>query len=178
MKTAKLPNGEILEFPDMTPDHAMDATAREYIRSHLKKTQVEREENQRGDDNNRFERGLQHRDSIYERESTERRGYRFEDNARADQQHSHKMAASLLSHKIHGDGVSALGQIGEHMKTLAGFAQSLQENSVAITDLSKAVDLLNKTVEVSVSEVIRILSAPKNLVFDNRGRPTGIKPEV
>ena len=195
MKVAKLPTGDILEFPLHTPDEAIDQTVAAHLQEALKKKKAKDDETAKDKDAQKArqkemdgESRLMHqermqykqnRDHVTDtRESRNQKqqqdwrmadvAYREKNGADKAEYHKRKLAMHQNANAMLAQLVAATVAMNERLN---GIENSIQ----GMADAQKSIDTLSKVVMSGVHEITAKLGMDKKIVFDHRGRPTGLK---
>lgn len=153
MKVAHLPNGKKLQFPDLTDDEAIDKTVEAHLKDNERREKEENENRERDDKKRYREEDVGHRKARYDQ---------------SDSHHSQMIAMHMHGHQLMND-------VKDSVKDLTKALEKLSDNAKALGKLAPAVTDLGKNIDGAVDEIVKALSAPKNLVFDSRGRAVGVK---
>lgn len=171
MKTAVSHTGQILNFPDQTPDEAIDQHMQGLAQ------ESEQQENQRVEAEQKdkmAKAGDLHYTAVTQEHAADRK--------QRDLHHDHKMTVAVAGHaqKSQSDNIrnahlqnfgvqlAQLNQSLQHVVAIAPMLQALVGAVVGLTDEIKA----------SAAQLAKGQAAPKSLTFDARGRPIGIKSHI
>ncbi len=175
MKTAQLPSGQLLNFPDHMSDEEIDQQVRQHIGAlddeQRAAQEAEEKENQR-------KAGDLHYSGMKEQGEASR--------ALKAQQHGESMQLAAhgiqlqtqmgMARNAHLENMT--GQLGQ---LVAGLSHNLAGvNAIApmLHALTQAVVQLSNDVRASTDQIVAALASPKSLTFDGRGRPIGIRPNI
>jgi hypothetical protein len=162
MKTAQLHTGDVLEFPDMTPDDAIDATVANHLKVHSNNEARKKKEQessspqpqQQGSDPRQTMALMQHQEQLHNRDL---------------QAHAQMHATSEMKHDAQHQQIM-MAHAGANQST-AQMTQLLAANTQLLGQVKQSLDELAAIVSTAVDTVTKIMKSPKNLKFDNRGRP-------
>lgn len=180
MKIAHLPNGKILRFPEGTPDDAIDET----VRNHIADVIAEAEQSKSQEDSEKLEKetrsqreaqraARQHNDVIRRHD---------DHNGMLAKNHAEMMATQMQWHAedrqvhatLHQQRDLVLQQI---TKQLFDINMALNTLSTTMPAIHKAISDMATQVSQSGSSIVQALLTPKELTFDQRGRPVSVKPK-
>lgn len=193
-RVAQLPNGHTLEFPDHTPDSAIDETVKAHLQEHIDETArdaAEKEEalrREREKEGRRFEHTrLLHDEGLKYRMERDRRDEmrhgmerQFRDVTRQeDITHRTQSAAETQAYHqqklmMHNQTNELLSQLIGATVTMASRIDNLEVSIKGMSALGERVDELAATVERGIDTIAEKLGRDKKIVFDQRGRPVGL----
>lgn len=166
MKTAHLHTGDVLQFPDMTPDDAIDATVANHLKVHAnsearKKKEQEAQAPKQDNGANGQQQTMalmQHQEQLHNRDLQVHQQLHAQSDMKDDAKHQQLMQAQSGNNQL-----------------LLQMNQLLQANTQVQMQVKQSLDELAAIVSAAVDTVTKIMKSPKDLVFDARGRPTGVK---
>lgn len=166
MKVAHLHTGDVLQFPDMTPDDAIDATVANHLKVHAnnearkKKEQEASAPKQQGGGEGMQQTAvlMQHQEQLHNRDL---------------QAHAQMHQASDMKHDAQHQQVM-MAHAGTN-NSLNNITQIMTANTQMLAQVKQSLDELAAIVSTAVDTVTKIMKAPKKLDFDARGRPIGVK---
>lgn len=162
MKTAQLHTGDVLEFPDMTPDDAIDATVANHLKVHANNEAKKKKEqdaaapkqDNSGREGMQTAALMQHQEQLHNRDLQAHAQMHSATGMKHDAQHQQVMMA-------HAGANQSMGQMN----------QLLAANTQLLAQVKQSLDELAAIVSTAVDTVTKIMKSPKNLKFDARGRP-------
>lgn len=182
MKAARLHDGELMEFPDQTSDEAIDEAVLKRMQEKVQENaQAEhetatRQKKEKEEDERRtsatvkqsrelHDDGMNYKRQRHAQEDARGQQWRHEDMTRQGFYHAQKMHMGDQTHQLLMEVLSKVGEITQALKTVTESTTHMQE---AVVQMAQAVT-------ESAQTVSQAILAPKELTFDGRGRPTGVK---
>lgn len=167
MKLAHLHDGNVLQLPDATPDEMVDQIVAHHHAASAQQAQ---------DDEQHQALALQ---------SQQAQPLAQEHAADRDQHERHHndhmmMALGAHTQKTQSDQErnAHLGNVTALIGQLVQRMQAVEQIAPMLMHLTQAINALTAEVKAGASQIVQGVTAEKQLQFDGRGRPTGIKPRM
>lgn len=195
MKVARLPTGDTLEFPMHTPDDAIDQTVQAHMQEIMQKREQEKEaktaedeEKRKGDAANVS--NVHHKEKMDYRQFRDRRSdmregqerkrqddWRAQDTQFRDQTSQAKAENSRQALGLHSNSNELLHQLIIATMGVAQRLERIEEAMKGFSEIGKSIEGMKDSIESAAEAVASKLGGDKKIIFDNRGRPIGMRVE-
>lgn len=185
-----LPSGRTIEFPDFTPDAAIDEAVQHHIKKDAQDAEQQeseertrqRREKELGDANTRASKEM-HGETMRYRKERDARGesnrkedvqrktqWRKEDQAAETERHA---ASAAMNAKTQYMMSELLTSVTDLNRNIAALSQKLE----GVEKLEGSVSSVAESLMAAAKMIVDTLHLPKKITFGQGGRPTGLKLE-